>query len=84
MSETGSYFCTDNICISNEHKDFERIDAALDKETFSIWYGFKENNFSIYLLLSLFAKKNAFFFLRALTELNRYLIVYLADTTIIA
>ena len=64
MSETGSYFCTDNICISNEYKDFETIEAALDKETFSICYGFKENNFSIYLLLSLLAKQNAFFFLR--------------------
>ena len=31
VSETGSYLCTDNIYISYQYKDFEKIEAALNK-----------------------------------------------------
>ena len=38
MSETGSYLCIDNICISYEKKDFEKTEAALNGKIFSVFH----------------------------------------------
>ena len=46
-SETGSYLITDNICISYEYKDFEKIETASNKEISSICYGFTQNKSAI-------------------------------------
>ena len=30
-SETGSYLCTDNICVSDRYIDFKKIETGLNK-----------------------------------------------------
>ena len=54
MSETGSYLCNENIYLSCKYKNFEKIEAALNEETSSIYYGFIKNKFA----------NKTFFFLR--------------------
>ena len=58
VSETASYLW---ICVSYENKDFEKIEAVLNKEISLINYGFIENKFAICKLLFSLNKIYSFF-----------------------
>ena len=81
LSETRSYLYVDSTCIFYKYKDFEKFELALNIAISSLYYGFLENKMNLTKqtrCIIFFPEKSA------LIELNIYLVLYLADTAILA
>ena len=81
LSETRSYLYVDSTCSFYKYEDFEKFELALNIAISSLYYGFLENKMHLTKqtrCIIFFPKKSA------LIELNIYLVLYLADTAILA